>query len=65
MFQRNGFEGEYCAIWVGTLDQPELIEPQAHWHSENKLSWVDISADLHDYTPDDHSQRYDSINNNL
>ena len=40
----------HISIWMGTLDEPERFEPQVHWYSDTKISWVDIHADLHDAT---------------
>lgn len=60
-FQRDGFENDYCAIWLGTLDHPEEYEPTAEWHPESKLPWVDMGFELHDATPKDASSRYDII----
>ena len=60
-FQREGFEEEYCAIWLGTLDNPEKIKPTAEWHLESKLPWVNMGSDLHDLTPKDDTSRYDIV----
>src|SRR4051794_12777302 len=27
-------DNQHIAIWVGTLDDPESIKPQTHWHAE-------------------------------
>ncbi len=37
---------DQLAIWIGTLDDPEAYEPQAHVHSDTKISWVDIHSNL-------------------
>jgi hypothetical protein len=60
-FQRQGFEDDYCAIWLGTLDHPEAYEPMTEWHTESKLPWVDMGSELHDATPRDTSNRYDIV----
>ena len=60
-FQRLGYEDDYCAIWLGTLDQPAAYKPTAEWHTESKIPWVDLGSDLHDATPRDDSTRYDTV----
>lgn len=40
----------HIAIWMGTLDTPELFPPQVHWYSDAKIPWVDICPDLEDAT---------------
>ncbi len=52
---------DHCSIWLGTFDQPETYKPQAHWHTESKIPWVNIGTDLPDATPKDDSGRYDAI----
>ena len=60
-FQRDGFEEDYFAIWVGTLDHTERLKPTAEWHTESKLGWVNVGDDLQDPTPPDTSCRYDIV----
>lgn len=58
-FQRKGFEDDYCAIWLGTLDHPGIVEPTAEWHTESKLPWLTLGTHLYEATPPDTSCRYD------
>jgi hypothetical protein len=58
-FQR--LAADYCAIWLGTLDRPDAFKPTAQWHTESKISWVDMGAELHDATPRGDSGRYDTV----
>lgn len=37
---------DFVAVWIGTLDTPEDYKPRGHWHTESKISWVDIHAHL-------------------
>lgn len=60
-FQRLGFEDDYCAIWLGTFDHPEAFRPTVEWHTESKIPWVDIDANLHDVTPRGDITRYDTV----
>jgi len=60
-FQHLDYEDDHCAIWLGTLDQPEAYKPTAEWHTESKIPWVDLGSDLHDATPKDDSTRYDTV----
>jgi len=46
IYQRN--DREYVVIWIGTLDDPAEFEPQTHWHTDSKIPWVDIHANLPD-----------------
>ena len=39
---------DFITIWIGTLDDPEAVEPRGHWHTESKISWVDIHENLPD-----------------
>jgi hypothetical protein len=41
-------EVDFVTIWIGTLDEPAAFEPRAHWHTESKISWVDIHPNLPD-----------------
>ncbi len=47
-FQHN--DSRHIAIMLGTLDEAESFEPQAHWYSDSKLPWVDIQSTLPDAT---------------
>lgn len=60
-FQPIGAEDDYCAIWLGTLDQPEAFKPTVYWHPESKIPWVDMDSKLHDATPRGNSTRYDRV----
>ncbi len=60
-FQRNGFEDDYFAIWVGTLDHPEGLQPTAEWHTESMLPWVRLQSNLKDATPASTECRYDTM----
>ncbi len=43
---------DFVPIWIGSLDDPTAFEPRAHWHTEDKIPWVDIHANLpHDLSP--------------
>jgi hypothetical protein len=44
IYQRD--DREYTVIWIGTLDDPAEFEPQTHWWTESRISWVDIHANL-------------------
>ena len=48
IYQRN--DADFLVIWIGTLDEPDAFEPQAHVWTESKISWVDIQANLPDET---------------
>ncbi|WP_428642194.1 GFA family protein [Roseibium sp.] len=37
---------DYTAMWIGTLDNREAFKPRAHWHTKNKIPWVDIHSHL-------------------
>ena len=37
---------DWLAIWIGTLDDRETYQPQAHTNVDNNISWVDIQAHL-------------------
>ena len=39
-------EKDFTAMWIGTLDNREAYQPRAHWHTKNKISWVDIHSHL-------------------
>ena len=39
-------EKDFDAVWIGTLDTPADYMPRAHWHTANKIPWVDIHAHL-------------------
>ncbi len=39
-------ERDFDAVWIGTIDEAERFKPRGHFHTENKISWVDIHADL-------------------
>jgi len=58
-FQRHGFEDEYCAIWLGTLDRPGDFKPTVQWHLESKIPWVEMNSNLRDATPRAGAIRYD------
>ena len=61
-FQRLDAKGnpeDYHSIWLGTLDQPEAYEPTVYWHSESKISWVEMDSKLQDAMPTGNSTRYD------
>jgi len=58
-FQRLGFEDEYTAIWLGTLDNPAAFEPTVEYHLESRLPWVDMGHNLQDGTPQGDRSRYD------
>ena len=60
-FQRLGFEDKYCAIWLGTLDDPAAFEPTVQWHTESRIPWVEPGADLGNATPTGSASRYDAV----
>ena len=35
-------EKDFDAVWIGSVDNPADYKPRAHWHTENKIAWVDI-----------------------
>ena len=37
---------DFDAVWIGTLDEVTAYKPRAHYHTENKIPWVDIHSDL-------------------
>jgi hypothetical protein len=37
---------DIVTIWMGTLDDPAAFEPEAHWWTESKISWVDVHENL-------------------
>ena len=39
---------DFTTIWIGTLDELAAFEPKAHWHTKNKIPWVDIHLNLPD-----------------
>ena len=41
-------DNQHVAIWVGTLDDPESVKPQVHWHGENRIAWASIDPELPD-----------------
>ena len=43
--ENDQFE-HYIQVYLGTLDSPELIEPMAHVHCAEKISWFDINDKL-------------------
>ena len=52
-FQYRG--ASHITIWVGTLDHPELFEPEAHWGVESRHVCMNMNSDLPDYTTDEYS----------
>ena len=50
-------EAGITAIWHGSLDNPEELEPEAHYNLEGKIRWVDIQANLLDATEDGISRK--------
>ena len=44
----QAYGADFIAIWLGTLNDPAAHEPQAHWWTDSKISWVDILAELPD-----------------
>jgi hypothetical protein len=40
-------ESDYLEVTIGTLDNPELVEPQVHLFADNQLKWFK----LHDAYP--------------
>ena len=52
-FQYRG--AGHVTIWVGSLDEPEKFEPEAHWGIESRLSWVDMHVDVPGYRTEEYS----------
>lgn len=50
-------DNQHIAIWVGTLDYPEKVQPQVHWHIESKIAWVNLDTSLPDATTELASHR--------
>lgn len=42
----QSIQKDFDAVWIGTLDNVTDYKPRAHYHTENKISWVDIHSDL-------------------
>ena len=39
-------EKDFDAVWIGSLDDLTDYKPRAHYHTENKVPWVDIHQHL-------------------
>ena len=51
----GGVGEKVLMVWVGTLDNPERLPPQAHIYVQQKLSWIELPKEqpaFEDYYPD-------------